>query len=122
VDIKTSVSHQGKKNKSVNAPREEKKERERKGIRLLNNNPHQKKTTQCTQNKKERKLQCNYSLKNPSPSYRLAGVPPIPNPRALPVGVVKPRRVEVGVGGIRWLPLRGGEFSPREMDRGIWLP
>lgn len=43
----------------------------------------------------------DYSLKNPSPSYKLTGVAhPIPIPRPLPVGVVMPRRAEVGVAGI----------------------
>ena len=44
----------------------------------------------------------NYSFKNPSPSYKLTGVAHVtPSPNPLPVGVVIPRRADVGVGGAR---------------------
>ena len=80
-----------------------------KGIKLLNpsKNPEQYAVstfdmimkTQAT----AREGGIGYSLKNPSPSYKLTGVPvhPIPSPRAFPLGVVIPRRAELGVGGIR---------------------
>lgn len=51
--------------------------------------------------KKDKKVICHYSLKNPSPSYKLAGVPPIPKPSPLLFGVVNPNRLDVGVAGMR---------------------
>jgi hypothetical protein len=52
-------------------------------------------------NRKKKQPAKHYSLKNPSPSYKLIGVAaPIPKPRDFPVGVVMPRRAEAGVGVI----------------------
>jgi hypothetical protein len=75
---------------------------EKEGIRLLNARIIESKDALAPEQYQTTTVQTNYSFKNPSPSYKLTGVAhvtPIPSP--LLVGVVIPRRTDVGVGGAR---------------------